>query len=656
MSIQRFFLTVLLFISGLAYSQISEPHTFGEPSWDEINFSHYPQDPDAAGVVLYERGYYTVDVVNNRYIRLIKKVHGKIKVLNADNFDHATIEIPYYHQDQIKENVNKIQAITHNGRNQTYVTSNAIFDINESPYWSLVRFTFPNVKDGSILEYTYQIESPFFSNIGTWEFMNDLPTLYSELQTKIPGNFSYNRSLYGDRELDINHAEIKKSCFQLPGFKVAADCESATYAMKNVPAFKKEEFMLSERNYKPSLKFELIETIDFDESRLPFARNWKEIDRRFKYDKDFGRQLKHTSFFKEQLPSSILSTSNKLERAKAVYYFIQDHFNWNGHNRILSDIRVKNAFERKEGNSSEINLSLINALEAADIESHIMLVPTRDRALPSKQYPILTDFNYAIVYLTIDGQKYLLDATEKNTPFGVLPYRVLNIEGRVLDFKKGSYWEPITAYDRNMHYLNVQIAADDEGKFKGQVSEVSTGYMALSKRNNARNIYLPEVIQQKQSENEHLNIRDYVIKHEHDLEKPFEETYAIDLHEQFASDRLFLYPFLIRTFFDKNPFSQTTRHYPIDFGFPIINNYLISIDLTDQYEVVKVPENRMIRLPNNDGDLSVVYDTSDSKINLRLNLRLNNTAFPVEAYQSLQEFFTLLVKIQSEEPIELRKI
>src|SRR5690606_5216498 len=286
-----------------------------------------------------------------------------------------------------------------------YVASNAVFEIDDSQFWSHKKFTFPNVKDGSILEYTYQIESPYFLNFGSWSFMNELPTLYSELHTEIPGNFIYNRTLYGDRKLDIDQAEIKKSCFHLSGFKVPGDCESATYMMKNVPAYYEEKHMLSPRNYMPALKFELVEIIDLDESYNTFAKTWKDLDKRFKNDKDLGRQLKYSSIFKEKLPTSILAISDELERAKSIYYYIQKSINWNGQTRDLRGIRVKEAFEEGVGNSTEINLALINAFEAANIESQIMLLASRDRALPSKQYPILTDFNYVVVFLKIGKEK-----------------------------------------------------------------------------------------------------------------------------------------------------------------------------------------------------------------------------------------------------------
>ena len=112
----------------------------------------------------------------------------------------------------------------------------------------------------------------------------------------------------------------------------------------------------------------------------------------------------------------------------------------------------------------------------------------------------------------------------------------------------------------------------------------------------------------------------------------------------------------MQTYFSENPFKKETREYPIDFGFPVQNNYLVSIDVKDQYEIVKVPANKLLKLPENDGELSVVYDVSGSKVNIRLSVKLNNTSFATEAYKSLQEFFTELIKIQAEEPIELKRL
>ncbi len=644
----------LLFFSLLLF-QNGKAQNFGKPSKEELAMTNYPADPEAAGVVLYEKGNYKAEVVNN-YVRLIKEIYVKTKVLDAKKFKQATIEIPYYREKGIKEEITKLTAITHNGRAPTYLSKTAIFDIDETENWSMIKFTFPDVQDGSILEYTYRVVSPYFFNLGSWNFQGPLPVIYSEFHTEIPGNFFYNRTMYGSRKLNINRVELKKNCFQLPDNTDPGDCESATYVMENVPALKQERYMLSEKNYISRIKYELVTYTDFRGKKTNYSETWADADKTLRLNKDLGRQLKYDSYFKERLPASILSISDDLERAKAVYYYFQEKLTWNGKYRILSDIRVKDAFDQEQGNSSEINLGLINALKAVGLDAKIMLIATRDRHLPTNLYPVLSDFNYALVFLKINEEKYLLDATDKHNPFGVLPFRALNVEGRILDFDRGSYWEPIVPVSRNMHYVNMQLTADETGIFNGEISEVSTGYISVGKRKEYNDYNKEYILKKKQGKNEALDISFYEIENQKDLELPYKEKYKIKIHEQPVANKLYLFPFVMETYFSENPFAKEGRQYPINLGFPIINTYLVSIDLKDQYNVVEVPENKVLKLPGEEGELSVGYDVNGDKINIRLNLKLNNYSYGPEAYQALQQFFASLIKAQTAEPIVLQKI
>src|SRR5690606_39843256 len=67
-----------------------------------------------------------------------------------------------------------------------------IFNENTSKYVDLVKFALPNIKDGSVVEYSYELESPFIFNFRSWEFQWDIPKIYSEYVAIIPS--IYNRS------------------------------------------------------------------------------------------------------------------------------------------------------------------------------------------------------------------------------------------------------------------------------------------------------------------------------------------------------------------------------------------------------------------------------------------------------------------------------
>lgn len=648
------FLLLFLIATLPLFAQNPIP-VFGQLSPEDISINNFPGDSDAPGIVLYERAEYTV-TTNQHYVILKMKVHRKIKVIDSKNFKFGTISIPFYSRRDGSETIENLRAVTHNGTVQKSVMPDAIYEEKEGKYWKNLKFLFPDIQDGSILEYTYELHTPYFSQLRGWDFMNKLPTVYSELHTEIPGNYIYTRTLYGDRSLDVNKATIKRGCFHLPGFKVAGDCEIATYAMRNIPAFKEEDYMLSPENYIPSLAFELAQRVDLSGAKHYYANNWKNVDDRLKKERNFGSQLNLDRYFRNALPDEILSISNPLERAKAVFYEVQKNMNWDGETPFIQDVDVKKAFESGAGNATEINLGLANALSAVNLDVKIMLVAKRSQRTPSKEHPAFYGFNYPIVHLTVEGQLYLLDATEKWLGFGLLPIRALNQYGRVIDFKKGSFWEDIQPFDRSMHYTNVQMKLNANGELTGTAKEAYSGFFGAEKRRINLKVDPSQQISKKQQKTEHLNISNFIIENEEDVDKPYVENYDFSYFKTLSGAAIYLNPFLMETLFSKNLFQQNQRLYPIDFGFPMITNYLISIELDDSFSAVQLPENQRVALPHNDGDFSVVYDNSaENIINIRFNMRLNNYHFPKEAYESLKEFFSQIVKIQFETPLEIKR-
>ena len=645
---------VLLFLSSTGIAQKRITAVFGKPTHNDLQLKTYAKDPEATGVVLFEKGKNYVKHTEYGYVRLIKEVHKKIKVIDAKNFKESIIVIPFYKNSKSREEVTSIKAITHNGDVQTFLKSADIYETKETENWYFKRFTFPNIRDGAVLEYSYRIESPFYSNFGTWNFQSSLPKIYSEFVSEMPGNYVYSRSLVGYESLDINEVSLLEDCFSLPGHVQNADCELAVYAMRDVPAFKEEKYMLSSKNYLAAVKFELVEYTNSKGNKTEFTKDWKDVDKEFRTDKDMGRQLKYEGFFKERIPVNILSIANELERAKAVYYFIQDHFNWDEKFR-MSNVRVKEAFEEGAANNTEINLALINALNAANIDAKLVLISTRAHGLPTQLYPVLTDFDNSIATVQIEGIRYLLDATEKVTPFGLLPFRDLNGQGRLMDFKKGSSWIKIEPYKKSAWFINAQLAIDENGLISGKVAETYTGYNAIEKRKTLNKKSQDDYLKDWAKLYTDLEISNYTNENRNELEQNLKETYTIQVQMD-EVDELFLYPFFLKKSFDKNPFTLTERKYPVDFGYPRSETFLIGIDLNDQYSVTELPENKIVKIPGGAGECSIVYGNANGKLTVRYSYKLKHSYYGPEAYKSLQEFFANVVSMQNKEVVVLKRI
>ncbi len=619
-----------------------KPYKFGSINQQEFNLNRYDRDTTANALFLYERGETTFHQTRNDIV-IRTRYYAKVKIFNKEGIDHATIAIPIYRNNERSEKVKDIAGITHNGFQRTSLAKKNIYEQDINERWSEVRFTMPNIKDNSIIEYEYTLESPFKFNFKGWEFQSDIPKLYSEFYALVPGNYVYNRRLLGYYKLFKNESGIKKNCFSVTGIDGSADCEELTYGMKDIPAFIEEDYMTTKNNYLSKIKFELSEFKGFEGSRKRFTKSWKDVDNEFKGEKSIGRQLRKTDYIKKQLPVTLLHGTNDLQKAKNIYKHIKNHFTWNEENRVFSKVFVKKAFEAKVGNSTEINISLINALKAAGFDTELMLVSTRRHGLPTKIHPVMTDFNYVIAKLNLNGSSYLLDATDKQMPFAMLPYKTLNAYGRVMNFNKGSYWYDITPTDKTIRRTSFSLKLNDEGDFTGTLNTTNDGYRGLVKRKEYLSSSEDEYLEQIEKKNPDISILSYKNHNQSDLEKSFSEVFEVDIESSLKGETLFINPFLIERL-TENPFKLNERNYPVDFGYSYLDTFTFQLEIPKNYSVKALPGNVGFKLPNNGGVYQFMISQKGNKISLLSRTKLSRAHFTPQEYPYLKEFFNQIIK------------
>lgn len=649
---------IVLVIFCIVTMSSAQQHEFGELTVLEREFKSYDKDTTAHAVYLYEKGENYFEV-RREYVWLITKYHAKIKVLDTEGFSEADISIPYYRSERQSEKINNIRAITHTNDVRYSVMSANVFDVETSEHWSEKRFTFPNVKEGSVLEYTYEIQSPFFYNLKGWQFQEDIPKVYTEYNAKIPGNYVYNRSLVGSLPLDVNDATIKRSCFSIPGVTAQADCEVLMYAMNDVPAFEEdEEFMLSASNYRSRLEFELSEYEGFTGRKERFTKSWKDVDREFRTDGDIGGQLRKRNYFERNLPLDIISGNvDDLTKARNLFEFVKSHYSWNGKYGIFRDNNVKKAFDEGSGNVAEINITLINLLNAAGIDTDLMLLSTRMHGLPKRTHPVMSDFNYVVAKTEINGETYLLDATEKQLPFGMLPYRGLNYYGRVMDLDGDSYWYDIVAERENGIVVRAKMELDPEnGMVLGEFDKALQGYDAYFKRSHIASLSEEEYLDEIEKESrDGFYIKSYEKIEEKSAEKNLVERFTFEVEGLEASSNIFFNPFLVK-YFSTNPFKAETRNYPVDFGYLRKFYYMANIKVPDGYRIKELPKPINLALPDGSGVLR--YNTTNMEDNVMVvfSIQLKSTQYTSEGYHYVKEFFANAVEGQNQSYLVLEKI
>ncbi len=574
----------------------------------------YLRDPSANALVLYEHSNVSFHGDGSYDHYFVNTIYKKIKILNDQGYDHGTVKIYLYKSSSgDKERLKNLKAITYNAPyEKTVLEPEQIFEKSYNDRYDEVTFTFPNLKPGSVIEYQYDIKSEFFYNLVGWNFQSDIPKVYSQFHAVIPGFWNYNRHLNGSLRLTENKSEVINHCYEIRGAK--ASCENLTYTMTNVPAFKLEEkYSTAKKNHIAKIEFELSRVNRPDGSIKEYTTTWSETDRVLKEEQSVGKQLKLSSSFKKLIPKEILKIKDDHDRAMAIFYHIQEHFSLNSDSRNpYADVRVKKAYEEKAGSVAEINMALVNALNAAGLTSSPMLLSTRDNGVPTKQHPVLNDFNYVMAVVEVDERKILLDASDKYVIFGQTPFKTLNGVGRVLDFEHGSYWLSTNPKVESLNLREIKLQMDEEGLLSGRVTMKSKGYEASYRRQRATEVPKNDLIDFLEYGDADIFIDNYSNENLADLDSTFIENFEIEVEmNEFIGEEIFLHAFLYR--YEKNPFQLDKRNYPVNFGYKLNNVTKTSIELPQGYSVKKMPETVLRKLPNNGGYYKAVYSKKVTK-------------------------------------------
>ncbi|WP_299440534.1 DUF3857 domain-containing protein [uncultured Aquimarina sp.] len=652
----RFFLFILfLLFPFLNIAQESYNYKSLVVSEADVKGTHYEKDTTANAFYIYEKGFSRIQ--NGRNFNLLTDYSAKIKILNKEGFEKSTVTILLYRNKNDRKIFRNLVAYTYNLENgkvtKTKLEENHIYQEKYDEHYTLVKFTFPNIKPGSVIAYSYQIESPFIFNFNGWDFQDDIPKLYSEYIADLPGNYLYNIRLVGPLKLDVNESSLIKGCLEGYGGGVA-DCAHSKYIMRNIPAFKEEKYMTAKKNYFSRVEYELKEFKGFDGINKKYTETWKNVDKELKTKKTIGVQLKKINTTKNILPEEIKLMPIGLDKAKAIYRYVTDQYTWNGEYRIFRDVSIKNTISSKVGNVTELNVLLHNIFKQQGFSVKPVLLSTRNNGYATKIHPVLTDFNYLIVQLSIDKETHLLDATEKTLAFGQIPFRCLNQYARLLDFKKGSSWIDIKPKKRSIHNYREKITLTDELLIKGASKYLYNGYHAYFKRKAFQKASKENFLNNILPEDEDLTISEPSVQNENDVEKPFIEEINFTKTAENIDDIIYLKPFT-KTFFTKNPFKLNERTYPVDFGYKDYYSHIVFVDIPEDYEFLDIPKNHTYKLPGNAGKLNILFQLHGKKLTINHTITFLSSYYPTEYYDSLKEFFNLIVDIENNTVITIKK-
>ncbi|MBS1521550.1 MAG: DUF3857 domain-containing protein [Bacteroidetes bacterium] len=659
-------LSIVVLSSICAFGQ---DFPYGEVDNAALNMKKYDKDTSAHAVVLNEYGTSRIAFNSEYQVIATYEYHVKKKFFDNKEFENeGSFEIPVYAgESMVYETADDIKGITYyhddNGMvQQVELDPKKVFTVKDNKHWSTIKFAMPALRRGCVIEVSYKIRSPYLFNLHSWEFQSHIPKISSEYEVHIPGFWNYNFSLNGYLKLTKNTAKIEPTCFTFGsngyGNGLSADCSDILYGMTDIPAFVDEEYMTSEKNYLSKINCELTDETDLNTgAKRKFTKEWKDLDYFLKTYYGFGTQLKRKELLKEKIAALIASKTDMYEKAQLIYDYIKTAIKWDDRNSCMSDDGIKQALDNHKGTAGDINIALITALNSAGIPTEAVLLSTRDHGSLNKLYPNISNFDYVVAKANIGDKSYLLDATEPLLPFGMLPMRCLNDQGRVFSLDKPSYWIDLNTNQHENITYSLDLTLQDDGKMKGSITRYSSGYSGYLRRIeikkfNSVNEYVESIGEKMRK----TKIVKSDIVNIDSLDKPLGETYDVEMniYDNMNHDHLSFSPFLLNQI-TTNPFKLAERDFPVDWGMPSDERYIVNVHLPQQYVLENPPQAMAIAMPNKGGNFFTAFDGDNQNFSFSYDTRFNKSVYSPEEYPYLKELYNKIILAQKNEFVFKKK-
>ena len=483
---------VLCVLIYCVHAQKTSPFIkFGKVSPADLERKIYSVDSQANAVVLSDIGKAGIEGNSRGWFSLVSTHHRVVHILNKNGYDEADVNIRLYGSEGNSEKLESLKAVTYNLVNgklvETKLEKGSIFTEKIDRNWSLRKFTMPNVKEGSIIEFEYKIVSDYIRHLEPWYFQGSAPRLWSEFVFSAPAFFTYSFIRNGYHPLYLEDRKDRAGNFAVTIKKdvglsdveenivISSGISDYRWIMIDVPELKPERFTSTLKNHISKIEFQLVSQ---SEPLAPhsFVLSWKDLTRELLNSEHFGSMLNQfDNWTNSDLKQVGLRVGSEREQAIKCFNYIRDTYSWTEKRGVYLDRSMREVVKTKKGSVPEINLLLTGLLKYAGLDAEPVILSTTDHGYVYENYPSLASFNYVICRLVADGKTYYLDASNPHLGFGKLDPSLhngnaiaVNEEATVIKLSADSLTE-------NKKTL-LLVSADETGKWMGRVTQTLGDY------------------------------------------------------------------------------------------------------------------------------------------------------------------------------------
>lgn len=628
------------------------------PKYGSVKLDEFKQVPEtvadtAANVYILYHDNVTWFSVSNGDVICETQYKSRFLVLKEDGKDYANISIRYYSDKNQAQGQNDvvsgISACAYNVVNgkieKTNMASKYVFTEQADEKHRVTKFTVPNVKVGTIVEFKYTLKSKHFWNVPTWYAQRSYPVKYAHILLTYPDYFEFNHFCKGYTPVKVNKSPANVNFFSgadatsVSGYEL--DCKA-----ENVPALRNEGFVENTSIYATRMEFELLGITVPGSTYKSFAQSWDDVRKNLKEHEKFGDYLKIKTPFLDALNAMDFSSMNKVEKARAVYSVLKNAVKWNKWFTLYAEHSPASRIKEGTATNAEMNFLLIAMLKHVGVECTPMLVKYRANG------PILTptadDLSTFIVAFTgDDGGLYFLDSASAYGDVNVLHPALLGY-GVLYDPTIVENPSPVyNLYDisGNVDVVDVQGLITEEGELQAQRKTTHYGMQSLMFKDNYHDVDSAKYVESLE-EKDDIKILSYSVKNADGIGSQCREVARFTQPLNSAGDRIYFNPLGLPDEHSEH-FTSETRICPVEFPYMQSTVLTSRLSFPANYEVEEMPEPKTITMSDGSLEASVSFQLEGNVLMTVYKSNLNTTIVSPNQYAELRKFWSELLELNT---------
>lgn len=640
-------LRLLSLLTALACTTLhaeNPDYRFGKVSVDELNMTVYDKDPDADAVILYEDSklYYQIGSGLDRTV----DYRIRIKILKAEGTRHADVGISFLDYGNLRENIVGLEAAAYNlvdGKiEKTPLKRQYIFTEQVDEHRKLLKFSIPEVREGTVIEYKFRQSSKILTSIPSFRFQHDIPVARSHMQASIPEFFKFNLNLKGYCQINVREG-LSSGAIIERGEQFSFNIRNIVASATDIPALKREPFVWSLDDYRSMLEFELAQLALPFSMVENFTTSWEGVNETLK-ESSFESHTRMNNPFREEVAAIKARQLAPAETAREILRLVQSKIKWNERYRLLSE-GPRAAVNKGTGSSADINYVLMAALKDAGFSVVPILLSPRQKGRLPYTHPTLDGINAFVLHVSLgDGKFAYMDGTDPNSDLDLLPSELLVDRARIYNVNGRDGWCDLTNMAKNATVVNLILKLDPDGMLTGQVVEQLLNQPALEASTEYTASTSEEEYRQKIEKNCGFQVEDLSISGV--STKKVVRKYRISGTPDSTGEFVYINA-TVAPFMATNELNAQTRTLPIEFPYPQSVNIRCALELPEGYVVEEIPKNINLSVFEKGADCRYICTVSGKFIQINLQYTLNRIIYLPTEFHDLNTFFGMVADLSN---------